>query len=852
MIAGRRGWVSIAVALALSLMSLARAQERRVVSLDGEWGIAEGSFEEIPKAFDHKIAVPGLADMAQPPFEDVGTTAGKRQAFWYRRTFRIDGAVPPVAQLKVHKAQYGTRVVLNGKMVGDHIPCFTPGYFDVRDALKGAGAENELIIRVGAHRTSLPESVPAGWDFEKRKHIPGIYDSVELILTGAPQIVNIQTVPDLPTSAVRAAIALNNAEPNGTKGMLVAEVREAATGRVAAKAEPAAYDLAPGQSGVIDLRIPLGRFRHWSPEDPFLYELAVRTGGDARTVRFGMREIHFDRASGRAILNGRPYILRGTNVTLYRFFEDPERGDKPWRKAWVRTLHERFKGMQWNSIRYCIGLAPEFWYDLCDEMGILIQDEFPIWHLTSWPPALKADEIASQYREWMQERWNHPCVMIWDGQNESVTTETGKAIAAVRNLDLSNRNWENGWSEAQAPDDPVEVHPYHFQNQDFRLPDIAGLWPVPNVAFRQSKGHPLIINEYGWLWLNRDGTPTTLTRKYYDAVLGPDATAEQRFYHYARLMAAETEFWRTGRACAGVLHFCGLGYSRPDGQTSDHFGDLENLKFEKYFDEFVRESFNPVGLMIDSWAFDLPANETREIPVVLINDLYEPWRGKVRLQIVPHDGWTLYPTPDQNERRGPTVRKGSTAFDESQECALDPLGKTSLRFQVKAPEKPGDYWLIASLDHNGKTVRSLRDFAVLTPEQKQAQVGLTVGRPAKASSSATVDGVAYPAENAFDGKTSTRWSSQFGVDPQWIAVDLGEPREISRVEIVWEPAFARAYTIEVSDDGQAWREVFRESKGNGGTDRIRFAPTQARWLRLTGARRATQYGYSIWEIRVFP
>ena len=37
--------------------------------------------------------------------------------------------------------------------------------------------------------------------------------------------------------------------------------------------------------------------------------------------------------------------------------------------------------MNWNSLRYCIGFPPDFWYDIADEEGILLQDEFPIWLL---------------------------------------------------------------------------------------------------------------------------------------------------------------------------------------------------------------------------------------------------------------------------------------------------------------------------------------------------------------------------------------------------------------------------------------------------------------------------------------
>ncbi len=100
----------------------------------------------------------------------------------------------------------------------------------------------------------------------------------------------------------------------------------------------------------------------------------------------------------------------------------------------------------------------------------------------------------------------------------------------------------------------------------------------------------MILNEYGWLWLNRDGTPTTLTKDLYRNLLGPHATTAQRRHVYARYLAAETEFWRAHRSCAAVMHFCALGYSRsgekprPEGgATSDHWADVEKLAWEPEF-----------------------------------------------------------------------------------------------------------------------------------------------------------------------------------------------------------------------------------------------------------------------------
>ena len=682
---------------------------RLVIDLNGTWEIAEGGADSVPAVFERKVPVPGLVDMAEPAFEEVGKKSPKRQAFWYRRTFTLDKALPDVAILKIHKAKYGTKVLLNGNLVGEHLPCFTPALLDIRPFLRTAGQQNELIVRIGADRESLPEGIPTGWDFEKYLYIPGIYDSVELILAGAPYIQRIQTVPDIEQRKVKVVAEIENVDARQSFDLYF-RLREARTGINVESGAVGIANAAGKQKLTVSFEIPIKDCNLWSPEDPFLYELKLATEGDDTSVRFGMRSFRFDKSTGRAVLNGKTYFMRGTNVCVYRFFEDADRGDKPWRAEWVRNLHRKFKDMNWNSIRYCIGFPPDFWYDIADEEGFLIQDEFPIWLLSEAPEKPIAEKIIPEYTEWMQERWNHACVVIWDAQNESVTEETGKALEAVRHLDLSNRPWDNGWAPPQSQDDCIETHPYFFSklwneywadDRHFALSDMANISGRPSVRNEQQNQRlPIIINEYGWLWLNRDGTTTCLTGSVYEKLLGPDSTTAERRLLYARYLAALTEFWRCHRECAGVLHFCGLGYSRagdkprPEGgATSDHFIDLEKLTFEPNFEQYVRDAFSPVGLMIDFWAEQLDTGSQREFEIILINDLPAFFKGPVRLAI---------------------ERDGMTVAEKSKNCQIDGLGRMVLAFDMEIPKEEGQYQLVAELTRpDGTKVRSLRDFKVL-------------------------------------------------------------------------------------------------------------------------------------------
>ena len=788
--------------------------------------------DAVPAQFEHHVSVPGLVDEAQPGFAEVGLKSPRREAFWYRRTFRVKGEVPVVATLKLHKVAYGSRVFLNGILQGEHLPSFTPGYFDAQPALRGNGTENELVVRVGATREALPPTVASGWDYEKVRYIPGIFDSVELILSGTPNMVRVQVAPEIASQTIRVQAVVRNAGPK-VNTQVRFKVREARSGKPTGEVGSEQVTLDSNAEQTVEVRVPIRSCRLWSPEDPFLYELEASTDKDTLRTRFGMREFHLDHATGRAMLNGRPYFLRGSNVTLYRFFEDPQCADHPWREDWVRRLHREFKGMHWNALRYCIGFPPEMWYRIADEEGILIQDEFPIWGggPKVWPPELTSQQLIQEYTEWMQERWNHPCVVIWDAQNETRTEETGKALQAVRSLDLSNRPWDNGYGLAGSPDDCFESHPYLFNNANFKLSGLARVSGVPKGNARaNTDNNPIIINEYDWLWLNRDGSPTTLSRKVFENLLGPQATAVQRRQLSARYHAALTEFWRAHRACAGVLHFCGLGYSRTNGQTCDNFIDLEKLRFEPEFQRCMADAFAPVGLMIDEWRSQLPAGKELDVPVVVINDLYQDWRGKVRFRIL----------------RGRKVLSQRT-----ESCEVVALGQTRLNFPCAVPNQPGDYQLEAALLRSGgKTVRSLRDFKVGVAGDNQED-GIARGKPVRASSTYVEPGTDYRPENAVDGLSDTRWSSEFS-DPQWLAIDLGAPTRISRVVLDWETACGQSYVIQGSLDGSTWADVYATNEGKGGTEDIKFAPTSARWVRIYGTKRATLFGYSLWELRVFP
>jgi F5/8 type C domain/Glycosyl hydrolases family 39 len=143
-------------------------------------------------------------------------------------------------------------------------------------------------------------------------------------------------------------------------------------------------------------------------------------------------------------------------------------------------------------------------------------------------------------------------------------------------------------------------------------------------------------------------------------------------------------------------------------------------------------------------------------------------------------------------------------------------------------------------------VVSLSVFLVIAaPAQAQ---DLALGKPATASS--TDSSPTRDPQRANDGDSSTRWSSRY-IDNQWWRVDLGSVRSVNRVEVNWERAYASRYTIQTSRMGNLWSTVATVDISSPGLRTTTFATQRARYVRVRGVTRATQWGISFWDARVF-
>ncbi|WP_202867022.1 discoidin domain-containing protein [Kribbella voronezhensis] len=109
----------------------------------------------------------------------------------------------------------------------------------------------------------------------------------------------------------------------------------------------------------------------------------------------------------------------------------------------------------------------------------------------------------------------------------------------------------------------------------------------------------------------------------------------------------------------------------------------------------------------------------------------------------------------------------------------------------------------------------------------------------------------FAGTKAVDGSGTTRWASAEGAGQQWLRVDLGRIATVHRIKVDWEAAYATKYRLEISDDGVAYSTVVAVDNGDGRTDDLAGFTARGRYLRFVGLTRATQYGYSFWELQAY-
>jgi hypothetical protein len=435
----------LSLAFGLLATSLAAPRPRPSISLNGEWQFKldpldvgrEQEWYKPGQPYDRTIPVPGAWNAQGVAFESeqhlhdyeqrllngrnlLGEERESMKLFhvypgpgWYRKTVTIPAdwqdKVPWLVFGGVHR---DAEVWINGQPAAQHHSYLTPFRIDLSKFAR-AGDPVAIAVRVDARRNRDVDPLMGCMDTLDFLYVSwgGLHRPVMLEATEAIRIGELFVVPHLATSTAEIRISLDGNDGKALE--LRADVVDAG-GRVVASAQGRVAE----STNTLTLRTQIPNPKLWSPQSPHLYSARVtisrdETVMDSHSVRFGMRE--FKVADGKFLLNGKPIFLRGYGDDCIF----PNTICPPADREAMRQRLRRAKDYGFNYVRHHSWTPPEEYLDAADELGMMLQPEFPFayrWDLPTTPGAKRA--ALEQWEALIRLTRNHPSIVTWCMGNE--------------------------------------------------------------------------------------------------------------------------------------------------------------------------------------------------------------------------------------------------------------------------------------------------------------------------------------------------------------------------------------------------------------------------------------------------
>ena len=288
-------------------------------------------------------------------------------------------------------------VVLNGSPVCNHDGGYSTFRANITELLRD---ENELTVEVDNSKNDRVYPQKADFTF-----YGGIYRDVSLMVVSK----NHFTLDYFGGPGIRITPTVQGADASvqvttwhDGEGEVSIELLDAAGNTVATGKGP-------------DITLTIFNAHLWNGvKDPYLYSCKARlvvngTVEDETTTRFGVRSFKVDPKKG-FFLNGKSYPLHGVSRHQDR---------KGLGNAITREMHDEdmalIKEIGANTIRLAHYQHDQYFYDLCDEVGMVVWAEIP--YISEHMPNGRANTI-SQMEELIEQNYNHASIVCWGVSNE--------------------------------------------------------------------------------------------------------------------------------------------------------------------------------------------------------------------------------------------------------------------------------------------------------------------------------------------------------------------------------------------------------------------------------------------------
>jgi hypothetical protein len=525
------------------------------LNLNGWWEHAFTGLEaDEPATYDGPILVPFSPEA---PLSGVGRQLQPDELLWYRRTFVRPDDAGEGTRVLLHfgAVDQSCTVRVNDHEVGRNHGGYLPFSCDVTAALQDG--DNTLVVRV--RDLSDQRGPSSGKQRLDRGGIwytaqSGIWQTVWLEVVPEHHVQRLVLTPLLEEQAVEVTV---HAEAPGQ-----AEVVVSSSGTTVATAT-----VPVGQPSV--LRLP--EVRPWSPEDPHLYDVAVRLGTDHVRSYVGMRSFGVGPDGAgvpRLLLNGRPYLHVG--VLDQGYWPDglltPPSDD-----ALVHDI-ETMKRLGFTMLRKHIKVEPLRWYYHCDRLGMLV-----------WQDMVNGGEGTKRFAMLPPGRGRHRRLHLRDhryrvfgradpGNRREFRDELRRTVDLLRSV-TSLAVWvpfNEGWGQFDANDIATEVRAL----DPTRAIDHASGW------WDQGGGDLLSLHVYKAAFVppeRREGDVRVLALTEYGGyeLVVPGHTWSDQHWGY-RSYDTEAELAEAFRA----LHVDELAPTVPEGLSAVVYTQLSDVEDE--------------------------------------------------------------------------------------------------------------------------------------------------------------------------------------------------------------------------------------------------------------------------------
>ena len=543
---------------------------------------------------------------------------------------------------------------------------------------------------------------------------------------------------------------------------------------------------------------------------------------DVKDLTFGIKKYEYkmvDNVVGYPVLtffiNGQKIYLKGGNWGMSEYLLRCQGKE-------YETKIRLHKEMNYNMIRLWTGcVTDDDFYDYCDKYGIMVWNDF--WLYVAYNDVAQPEAFKANALDKVRRLRNHPSIAIWCGANEThpapdLDNYLREMIAKEDHNDRMYKSCSNqdglsgsGWWGNQPPR-------HHFETSG------------SNLAFN-TPAYPYGI-DHGYGMRTEIGTATFPT------------------FESVKEFIPEKDWWPL--------------------PTDEQLKNDDDNVWNKHFFGKEASNANPVNYKNsvnmqygESSGLEEFCEKAQMLNIEVMKGMYEAWNDKMWNDAAGLLIWMSHPAYPSFVWQTYDYYYDPTGAYWGAKKACEPLhiqwnaSNNSIKaINTTAKDLKGAIVKATIYDLNGKEIAAYgqtKQVDVAASNITEAftlnfnPFNLAFGKEVVASSF-TSD--SKKASLVTDGGAGSRWESEYN-DPQWIYVDLGKEEKIENIILKWETACAKKYTLQVSNDAKKWKTVYDNKDGKGGIEKIDLESVTARYVKLEGISRATQFGYSLFEFEIY-